>query len=133
VETGEYLRSFMNRSEHTQKLISRALQVSKGSADQFSVDDIGLSTLLEEIDSAEYIVTNHSKGVMEEMLNEICGDGLIFKGFEHEIEPLCEASPRLRYVSKVADSLVDKTKEESLDLARALLIDLPKHARKSSQ
>ena len=123
----------MNRSEHTQKLISRALQVSKGSADQFSVDDIGLSALLEEIDSAEYIVTNHSKGVMEEMLNEICGDGLIFKGFEHEIEPLCEASPQLRYVSKVADSLVDKTKEESLDLARALLIDLPKHARKSSQ
>ena len=83
--------------------------------------------LLEEIDSAEYIVTRRSKGVMEEMLNGICSDGRIYKGFEQEIEPLCDASPSLRYVSMVADNLADKTKEESMDLARALLIDLPTH------
>ena len=122
----------MNRSEYRSKLIDRALQVSRGSAHQFSADDKGLSALLEEIDSAEYVVTRHSKGVMEEMLNGICADGRIYKGFEQEIEPLCDASPRLRYVSKLADNLADKTREGSLDLARALLIDLPTHSRHPS-
>jgi hypothetical protein len=125
LETEEYLRRFMNRSDYTSKLIDRALQVSRGSAQQFSADDKGLSALLEEIDSAEYVVTRRSKGVMEEMLNEICADGRIYKDFEQEIEPLCDASPRLRYVSKQADNLADKVKEGSFDLARALLIDLP--------
>jgi len=82
----------MKHSEYAPKLINRALQVSKGSAQQFSVDDKGLSTLLDEIDSAEYIVTKRSKGVMEKMLNGICADGRIYKGFEQEIEPLCDAS-----------------------------------------
>jgi hypothetical protein len=132
LETEEYLRHFMNNSEYTPKLINHALQVSKGSAYQFSADDKGLSALLEEIDSAEYIVTRRSKGVMEEMLNGICADGRIYKGFEQEIEPLCDASPPLRYVSKLADNLADKTKEESIDLARALLIDLPTHTRQPS-
>jgi hypothetical protein len=132
LETKEYVKRFMNHSEYAPKLIDRALHVSKGSAQQFSADDKGLSTLLEEIDSAEYIVTRRSKGVMEEMLNGICSDGRIYKGFEQEIEPLCDASPSLRYVSKVADNLADKTKEESMDLARALLIDLPTHTRQSA-
>src|SRR5208337_1785612 len=93
LETKEYVRRFMKHSEYAPKLINRALQVSKGSAQQFSVDDKGLSTLLDEIDSAEYIVTKRSKGVMEKMLNGICADGRIYKGFEQEIEPLCDASP----------------------------------------
>ena len=126
----------MNRSEYRSKLIDRALQVSRGSAHEFSADDKGLSALLEEIDSEEYVVTRRSKGVMEEMLNGICADGRIYKGFEQEIEPLCDASPRLRYVSKLADNLADnladKTREGSLDLARALLIDLPTHSRQPS-
>ncbi len=122
----------MNHSEYKPKLVNRALQVSEGSAQQFSTDDKGLSALLEEIDSAEYVVTRRSKRVMEEMLNGICADGRIFKGFEQEIEPLYEASPNLREVSKLADNLADKTKEESLDLARALLINLPTHTRQPS-
>jgi len=132
LETKEYVRRFMNHSEYAPKLISGALQVSEGSAKQFSADDKGLSALLEKIDSAEYIVTRRSKGVMEGMLNGICDDGRIYKDFEQEIEPLCDASPPLRYVSKVADNLAYKTKEGSLDLARALLIDLPTHTRRSS-
>ena len=131
LETKEYVRRFMNHSEYAPKLINGALQVSEGSAKQFSADDKGLSALLEKIGSAEYIVTRRSKGVMEGMLNGICADGRIYKGFEQEIEPLCDASPPLRYVSKVADNLADKTKEGSLDLARALLIDLPTHTRRS--
>jgi hypothetical protein len=122
----------MNQSKYKPKLVNRALQVSKGSAQQFSTDDKGLSALLEEIDSAEYIVTRRSKIVMEEMLNGICADGRIFKGFEQEIEPLYDASPHLRGVAKLADNLVDKTKEESFDLARALLIDIPTHTRQPS-
>ncbi len=111
LETKEYVRRFLSQSEHTPRLINRALQVSKGSAQQFSTDDKGLSALLEEIDSAEYIVTRHSKRVMEDMLNGICADGSIYKGFEREIEPLCDASPHLHYVSRVADTLADKAKE----------------------
>jgi hypothetical protein len=62
---------------------------------------------------------------MEDMLNGICADGRIFKRFEDSIQPLCEISPPLREVSQLADSLADKTKEESVDVARALLIPLP--------
>lgn len=126
LETEEYVRRFMNRVQYQPKLIKQALQVSKGSAQQFSTDDEGLSALLEEIDSSEYIVTKRSKKIMENMLNGICADGRVFKGFEGRIEPLCDIFQPLREVSKLADSLADKTKEESLDLARALLIDLPK-------
>jgi hypothetical protein len=125
LETEEYLRRFMNQSDHKPMLVDRALQVSEGSAQQFSTDDKGLSALLEEIDSAEYVVTRRSKVVMEKMLHGICADGRIFKGFEKEIEPLYDASPNLRGVAKLADNLADKTKEESLDLARALLIGIP--------
>jgi len=132
LETEEYVRRFMDRTEYQTKLIKQALQVSKGSAQQFSTDDEGLSALLEEIDSAEYIVTKRSKKIMEDLLNGICADGRVYKGFEERIQPLCDISQPLREVSKLADSLADKTKEESLDLARALLIDLPTQDRQAS-
>lgn len=85
--------------------------------------------MLDEIDSAEYVVNRHSKKVMEEMLNGMCADGSIFKEFEGEIDPLCHVSRSLREISKWADGLADKVKEESLDIARALLIDLPTQPR----
>jgi len=132
IETEEYVKRFMNQSEYKPKLVKRALQVSEGSAQQFSNDDKGLSVLLEEVESADYIVTRRSKKVMEEMLNGICADGHIFKDFERRIETLCDASSHLRRVTKLADNLVDRTKEESVDLARALLIKIPTHSRQPS-
>jgi hypothetical protein len=126
LETEKYVRHFMDRAEYRPQLVKQALQISKGSAQQFSTDDEGLSTLLEEIDSAEYIVTKRSKRIMEEMLNGICADGFIFKEFEGEIDPLYDLSRPLREVSRLADGLADKAKEQSLDVARSLLIDLPR-------
>lgn len=96
------------------------------------MDDEGLSTLLEEIDSAQYIVTKKSKRAMQELVNGIYGDGFIFKEFESEIEPLCQISNSLRQMSKLADGLVDKTKEESVDVARALMLRLPGHGSEST-
>jgi hypothetical protein len=132
LETEEYVKRFMHQSEYRPRLVNRALQVSEASAQQFSTDDKGLSTLLKELDSAEYTVTGRSKIAMEEMLNGICADGGIFKGFEQDIETLYEASPTLRDVTKLADNLADRTREESLDVARALLIGIPTHARQPS-
>jgi hypothetical protein len=119
------VKHFIERAEYRYKLVKQALRVSDESALQFSKDDQGLTTLLGEIHSAEYIVTERSKRVMEEMLNGICADGRIFKGFERNIQPLCAISPPLRNTSSLANSLTDKAKEQSLDLARALLIHLP--------
>lgn len=119
------MRRFVERTEYRPRLVKQALRVSKGCARQFSADDEGLSTLLHEMDSAEYVVSRRSKRVMEEMLNGICADGRIFKGFEDSIQPLCEISPPLRDASTLAASLADKAKEESLDVARALLLHLP--------
>jgi hypothetical protein len=85
------------------------------------------------MDAAQYVVTKRSRRVMEDMLNGICADGRIFKGFEQSIQPLCEISPPLRDVSNLADSLADKAKEESLDVARALLIQLPTQEDKRRQ
>ena len=121
LETQRYVSHFLDRTEYRPRLVKQALKVSDGSARQFSTDDEGLSTLLHEIDAAEYIVTRRSRRVVEDMLNGICADGRIFKGFEESIKPLCEISPPLRE----AATLADKTKEESLDVARALLIQLP--------
>lgn len=118
----------MERPGYRLKLVKQAMQVSEGSAKQFSADDEVLCTLLEEVNSAEYIVTTRSKRMMGELLNGICADGFIFKGFESEIDPLCEISPPLRQVSKLADGLADRVKEETIDVARALLLDLPTHA-----
>lgn len=126
LETERLIQRLMDRPEYRSKLAKNALRVSEGSAQQFSLDDKGLSTLLEEINTADYIVTKRSKTTMEEMLKGICGDGLIFKDFESQIEPLYEVSQDLQRVSEFADSLADRTKEESLDVARALLIQLPK-------
>jgi hypothetical protein len=131
LETETLVRRLVDRTEYQPKLIKNAFEVSRGSAHIFSKDDQGLSTLLKEINSAEYIVTKRSKKVMEEMLNGIYGDGFVFKEFENEIEPLCQISQPLRQVSKLADSLADKTKEESIDVARALMIDLPKRKMQS--
>ena len=125
LETEQYVRRYVERTEYHPKLVKQALRVSDGSACQFSADEEGLSALIHEVASAEYVVTERSKRVMEGMLNNICADGRIFKGFENSIAPLCEISPPLRNSSNVADSLADKAKEESLDLARALLIHLP--------
>lgn len=119
------MNRFLGRSEYQPRLVKQALKVSDGSARQFSSDEKGLSTLLHEMDSAEYVVTKRSKHLLEDMLNGICADGRIFKGFEGSIQPLCEISPPLREAAGLADSLADKTKEESLDVARALLIQLP--------
>ena len=130
LETGKYVNRFMNRTEYRSKLVRRSLEVSKRSATQFSVDDQGLSALLGELDSAEYIVTKRSKTVMEHMLHDICADGTVFKGFEEKIRPLCNISQPLREVSDLANSLVDRTKEESMDVARALLIGLPAPKRR---
>ncbi len=127
LETERLIRSLLDRPDYRHRLIKAAMGVSQGSALQFSSDDLGLSTLLTEVNSADYVVTERSKTVMEEMLDAICKDGSMFKRFEHQIEPLCEASQKLLHLSRFADSLADKTKEESMDVARALMIDLPTH------
>jgi hypothetical protein len=131
LETERLVHQLVERGEYQPRLVKNAFEVSRGSAHQFSMDDQGLSTLLQEINSAEYIVTKRSKRAMEQMLNGIYGDGFVFKQFENEIEPLCRISRPLRQVSKLADSLADKTKEESIDVARALMIDLPKRQLES--
>lgn len=133
VETERYVRRFIHRTEYQPKLVKQSLQVSKGSAKQFSADDQGLSTLLAELDSAEYVVTRRSKRIMEDMLNGICADGAIFKGFKEKIQPLCAISQPLKEASRLADNLADRTKEESIDVARALMIDLPTHAPSHSR
>jgi hypothetical protein len=85
------------------------------------------------MDATEYVVTKRSRHAVEEMLNGICADGRIFKEFEDSIQPLYEISPPLRQISSLADSLADKAKEESLDVARALLIQLPTQDDKRRQ
>src|SRR4030067_509138 len=89
LETETLVRRLVDRTEYQPKLVKNAFEVSRGSAHPFSMDDQGLSKLLEEINSAEYIVTKRSKKEMEEMLNDIYADGFVFKEFENEIEPLC--------------------------------------------
>jgi hypothetical protein len=126
LETEKLVRRYIGLPDYRSKLVKPALEVSQASAHQFSSDDEGLSRLLKEIGSVEYIVTKRSKETMEEMLSGICEDGSLFKEFEGQIKPLCEISRDLLSVSKLADSLADKTKEESIDVARALMIDLPK-------
>lgn len=127
LETERLVRRYIGLPDYQSKLVKPAMEVSQASAQQFSSDDEGLSALLNEIGSAEYIVTKRSKETMEEMLSGICEDGLLFKEFEGQIQPLCQLSHNLLRVSKLADSLADKTKEESIDVARALMIHLPKH------
>jgi hypothetical protein len=127
------VKHFITSAEYVPKLVKQSLAVSKSSAKQFSVDDHDLSGLLAELDSAEYIVTKRSKLVMEHMLRDICADGMIFKGFEAKIQPLCNISQPLRVLSGLADSLADKAKEESMDVARALLIELPTSKREDTE
>jgi hypothetical protein len=127
IETEAYVRRFIHQIETRTKLVQKSFQVSNESAKQFSADDKGLSTLLAEFNCAQYVVTRNSKRIMEGMLSEICADGDIFKGFEEKIQPLCEISQPLREASRFADSLADRTKEESIDVARALMIELPAH------
>jgi hypothetical protein len=126
LETESLVRRYIDRPDYQPKLVKPALEVSRASAQQFSSDDEGLSALLKEISSAEYVVNKRSRKVMEEMLNGICDDGFLFKEFEGQIQPLCQLSHDLLRVSRLANSLADKTKEESIDVARALMIDLPK-------
>jgi hypothetical protein len=128
LEKENFIKHFIGQPGYQTKLVKSALEVSESSARQFSSDDEGLSTLLREISSAEYIVTKLSRKAMEEMLNGIYKDGFLFKDFEEHIEPLCELSQKLQRVSGLADSLADMTKEEFIDVARALMIDLPKRA-----
>jgi len=126
LETEMQVQRLIDRPNYHFKLAKNALRVSEGSAQQFAVDDNGLLKLLEQIETDEYIVTRRSKRILEEMLKDICGDGAIFKDFENHIQPLYEVSPDLQRVSKFASSLADKTKEETMDVARALLVQVPK-------
>ena len=126
LETENFIKRFIGQPGYQTKLVKSALEVSESSARQFSSDDEGLSTLLKEISSAEHIVTKRSRKAMEEMLTGIYNDGFLFKEFEEHIEPLCELSHKLQRASRLTDSLADMTKEESIDVARALMIDLPK-------
>lgn len=125
LETEKYLRYFMQRDDYRPNLVRQAFHVSERSAKQFSLDDESLATLLDEIDSAEYVVTKRSRKIMEEMLNGICADGAVFKEFEEQIKSLCDISQPLREVSQLADGLADRATEESMDVARALLIPVP--------
>ncbi|HUK29373.1 MAG TPA: hypothetical protein VLV31_13195 [Candidatus Acidoferrales bacterium] len=132
LETEKFVRRFITRIDFRPRLVKPSLEVSQNSAKQFSQDDRSLSALLAELDSAEYIVTKRSKGVMENMLRGVCEDGVVFKGFEEKIQPLCEISQPLREASGLAGNLADKAKEDSLDVARALLIDLPTPKRQNT-
>ena len=99
LETENFVRRFLGQRGYEIKLVRSALEVSEGSARQFSSDDQGLSTLLKEINSAEYIVTKRSKLLMKELLNGIYDDGFLFKEFEEHIEPLCQLSHKLQRTS----------------------------------
>ena len=82
VENQQYVTRSLERTEYRPRLVKQALRVSDGSACQFSTDDKGLSTLLNEMGSTEYVVTKRSKQVVEEMLKGICADDRIFKFFQ---------------------------------------------------
>lgn len=123
METRRLIRRYADQREYQVRLVKHALKVSGASAQQFSIDEKGLSTLLEEIDTGEYTLTRRSRVVMESMLSGIYEDGLIFKEYERDVETLYEFSRDLQRISKLAD----KTKEESIDVARALMIRLPQH------
>jgi hypothetical protein len=126
IETQAYIHRAMNQNPYQMNLINRALQVSGRSAKQFSNDDQGLTTLLSELNSNEYAVTKHSVAILQNLINDICSDGFIYREFENEIEPLTELSEPLRQTSKLAGNLADKTREETFDLAHMLLIAPPK-------
>jgi len=126
LETEELVRRFLSRTEYQPRLVKDAYGVSKGSAEQFSSDDQSLSALLEEAESGDYVVTRRSREVLENLLGGIYQDGAIYKDFEQEIQPLCEISRPLREITKIADNLADRTKEESIDVARALMISFEK-------
>lgn len=125
LETERLVQRFLGRAEYRQRLLKDAFRVSAGSARQFSFDDRGLAALLEAIASDQYVVTARSRSSLEAMLRGICGDGVLFKDFKLEMRPLCDVSPSLRGVSKLAGSLADRAKEEAIDVARALFIKLP--------
>jgi len=125
LETQEYVRRLAPRLQYRCRLVNQAITVSNGCANQFSTDEKGLSVLLDEVDSSEYVVTERSKRVIDNMLNGICADSSVFKDFENTIQPLCEISPNLREVTSVADTHANRAKEQSIDLARALLMPLP--------
>ena len=59
-----------------------------------------------------------------ENLTRCFADGRLFKGFEEKVENLYD-SPTLRNVTKLADNLIDKIREETVDVAKALLIGIP--------
>jgi len=126
LETQEYIRRLAPRVQYRCRLVNHGIAASNGCANQFSTDEKGLSVLLDEVDSSEYVVTERSKRVIGSMLNGICADGSVFKDFQNTIQPLCEISPSLREASSVADTHASRAKEQSIDLARALLMPLPK-------
>ncbi len=82
IETENFVNRFVGQPGYETTLVKSTLEVSEGSVRQFSSDDESLSTLLQEIGSAEYIVTKRSRRAMEEMLSGIYKDGFLFKEFE---------------------------------------------------
>ncbi len=126
VETERLVQLYVDKPRFRPTLIQHATDVARGSYFQFSRDEASLRHVITVVNTNRYVVTRKSRLAMSDLVNDVYGDGVIYKRFDRTIEPLIESSEILWKVSELAESKADSAAEQSLDVARLLGLSIPK-------
>ncbi|MEM3429552.1 MAG: hypothetical protein QXL25_06685 [Candidatus Bathyarchaeia archaeon] len=99
VETAELLELHHDNPRLQNTLLKHAENVTKKSYWQFSSDETLLTYIGEALLSNEYLVTSAARMRLSRLVNDVCGDKLIYNGFQHAMRPLFKVSESLEELS----------------------------------
>ncbi|MBS7626315.1 hypothetical protein KEJ51_04645, partial [Candidatus Bathyarchaeota archaeon] len=102
VETAELLELRHKNPKLQHTLIKHAEEITKRSYWQFSGDETLLTYIGEALLSKEYLVTSATRMRLSRLVNDVCGDKLIYNGFQHAVRPLFKVSESLEELSIAA-------------------------------
>ncbi|MGQ9543723.1 MAG: hypothetical protein ACUVTM_06545 [Candidatus Bathyarchaeia archaeon] len=99
VETAELLELHHDNPKLQHALLRHAENVTKNSYWQFSSDEVFLTCIGEALLSNEYLVTASTRVRLSRLVNDVCGDKLIYNGFQQAMRPLFKVSESLEELS----------------------------------
>ncbi|MEM2942047.1 MAG: hypothetical protein QXT81_01320 [Candidatus Bathyarchaeia archaeon] len=87
---------------------------------QFSSDELSLTLLERAVLSRKFLVTNSARMSLGRLVNDVCGDELIYKRFRKVLTPLFEISDDLEEAALAAGIKASSAQRKAIDLANCV-------------
>jgi len=117
VEAAKLLELYIDKPKHQQTLLRHAKTVTEHSYLHFSDDETNLIYLGKAVLSSEYLITETARTRLSRLVNDVCGDRIIYNKFQKAMTPLLEVSDSLEQLSMATKLKAGSAERKAKDMA----------------